>query len=143
KKLVLLDAHAILHRAYHAMPDFTSSRGEPTGGLYGVASMLLKIISELKPDYLVACYDRQEATFRKQVYEEYKGKRAKTDEALVAQIDKSREIFEAFGIPIYDKAGFEADDIIGTIVEEVKKEKEIQTVIASGDMDTLQLVSDN
>ena len=116
KKLVLLDAHAILHRAYHALPEFSSSKGEPTGALYGLTAMLMKIITELKPDYLIACYDLPEPTFRHDVYDAYKGKREKTEDALVAQIERSRDIFAAFNIPIYEKAGFEADDILGTIV---------------------------
>ncbi|MDO8183626.1 MAG: DNA polymerase [bacterium] len=144
KKLVLFDAHAILHRAYHAMPDFATSKGQPSGGLYGLATMLMKIINELKPDYLAACYDRPEETFRKQVYKEYKGTRAKTDDELVAQMERSREIFAAFHIPVYDQPSFEADDIIGTIVEQIKNNPPaggVQIIIASGDMDTLQLVS--
>lgn len=140
KTLVLLDAHAILHRAYHALPDFTSPTGEPTGALFGVVSMLLKIIEELKPDYIAACFDLPEPTHRHVVYEAYKAGRAKTDEALVAQIIRSRDIFEVFGIPIYEFAGFEADDALGTIVEETKKLKNLRVIIASGDMDTLQLV---
>jgi DNA polymerase-1 len=92
KTLVLLDAHAILHRAYHALPDFSSPTGEPTGALYGVVAMLLKIVEELKPDYIVACYDLPEPTYRHEVYKEYKAGRAKTDDSLVSQIIK-REIF--------------------------------------------------
>lgn len=141
-KLILLDAHAILHRAYHALPDFKNSAGEPTGGLYGIAAMLIKIVNDLKPDYLIACYDRAEATFRKQVYDQYKAGRVKADTELVKQMETSRDLFTAFGIPVYDLAGFEADDIIGTIVEEVSDQKSLQVVIASGDMDTLQLVDD-
>src|SRR3989344_3067392 len=140
--LVLLDAHAIIHRAYHALPDFTSSSGEPTGALYGVSSMLLKIIKELKPDIVIACYDLQKPTFRHEAYKEYKGKRAKTDDALVAQIPRSRDIFKAFNIPIFEKEGFEADDIIGTIASVAKKDASTRVIIASGDMDTLQLVDD-
>lgn len=141
KTLVLIDAHAILHRAYHALPDFTSSKGEPTGGLYGLSTMLMRIISELKPDYIAACYDRPEATFRKEAYDAYKAQRKKADDALIAQMDRSRDIFTAFSIPIYDQAGFEADDIIGTIVEQTKKDKNLSIIIASGDMDTMQLIS--
>lgn len=141
--VVLLDVHAILHRAYHAIPDFVSASGEPTGGLYGLSSMLMRIITDLKPDYIVACYDRAEATFRKEIYDNYKTGRPKTDEALVAQIVSSRKIFEGFNIPIYDKAGFEADDIIGTVVECLKDKKDLRIIIASGDMDTMQLVDDN
>ena len=140
QKLVLLDSHAIIHRAYHALPDFTSTTGEPTGALYGLSSMLMRIITDLKPDYVVACYDLPQKTFRHEVYKEYKAGRAKSDDALVAQIISSRKIFEAFNIPIYDAPGFEADDILGTIVEKFKKDKEINIIIASGDMDTMQLI---
>jgi DNA polymerase-1 len=153
-KIVLIDAHAILHRAYHALPDFSSSKGEPTGGLYGLASMLMRIITDLKPDYLFACYDRAEPTFRKQIYDDYKAKRPKAEPELIAQIIRSRDIFTALHIPIYDQPGFEADDIIGTLVKKLSgtpsptsSEPEVglrvpatQIVIASGDMDTLQLV---
>ncbi|HNW71409.1 MAG TPA: DNA polymerase [Candidatus Paceibacterota bacterium] len=142
KTLVLLDSHAIIHRAYHALPEFLSSKGEPTGALYGLSSMLMKIISDLKPDYIVACYDLPQKTFRHEAYEAYKAGRAKADEALISQLKSSRRIFEAFNIPIYDSPGFEADDLLGTIVEKLKKEKNINIVIASGDMDTMQLVKD-
>lgn len=140
KILVLLDAHAIIHRAYHALPEFTSSKGEPTGGLYGIATMLMKIIKELKPDYIAACYDLPAPTFRKEMYEGYKSGRPKADESLVHQIKRSRDIFSAFHIPMYEKAGFEADDIIGTVVENLSKVANLKIIIASGDMDTLQLV---
>ncbi len=141
--LVLLDTHAILHRAYHALPDFASPTGEPTGALYGVVAMLLKIIEELKPDYIIACYDLPEPTYRHEVYKEYKAGRAKTDDALIAQIKRSYDIFEAFNIPFYALPGFEADDILGTIVEETKNVKDLRVIVASGDMDTLQLVDDD
>ncbi|MFA6430644.1 MAG: DNA polymerase [Candidatus Paceibacterota bacterium] len=140
KTLVLLDVHAIVHRAYHALPDFATSSGEPTGALYGLSTMLLKIISDLKPDYIIACYDLPKPTYRHEAYKEYKAGRAKSDDELVSQLKKSYEIFKAFNIPVYSKEGFEADDMIGTIVENNKKEKNINIVIASGDMDTLQLV---
>jgi DNA polymerase-1 len=142
QKLVLLDAHAIIHRAYHALPEFTSSQGEPTGALYGLTAMLLKMIEDLKPDYLVACYDLPDPTYRHEVYEGYKATRKATDDALVAQLNRSRDIFAVFNIPIYEKPGFEADDMLGTIVEEMKGKKGVDIVIASGDMDTLQLVDD-
>src|SRR3990167_6700450 len=140
-RLVLLDAHAIIHRAYHALPEFLSGKGEPTGALYGLSSMLLKIITDLKPDYLIACYDLPQKTFRHEAYDGYKAGRAKTDEALIAQLKESRKIFEAFNIPIYDAPGFEADDVLGTIVEKEKNEKNLDIIIASGDMDTMQLVN--
>ncbi len=140
KKLVLLDVHAILHRAYHALPNFSSSKGLPTGALYGVSAMVIKIIDELKPDYIAACYDLPEPTFRHEVYNDYKAGRSKAEDDLIVQIKRSYEIFEAFHIPIYTAAGFEADDLLGTIVEKTKNKKDIQVIIASGDMDTLQLV---
>ena len=138
--LVILDAHAILHRAFHALPDFSSPTGEPTGALYGVTTMLLKIIEDFKPEYIVACYDLPEATHRHIAYEAYKGTRKKTDDALVTQIERSRDIFKVFGIPIYEKPGFEADDMLGTIAHLMKEHKDTRVIIASGDMDTLQCV---
>ncbi len=141
KRIVLLDAHAIIHRAYHALPaDFTSPTGAPTGALYGLVSMLLKIITELSPDYLAACYDLPKPTVRHEAYAEYKGTRTKTDDALVAQIIESRKVFEAFSIPLYEREGFEADDLLGTIAHELRDRGDVEVVIASGDMDTLQLV---
>ncbi len=138
--LVLLDAHAILHRAYHALPDFSSPSGEPTGALYGVTTMLLRIVEEFKPQYIVACYDLPEPTYRHEAFEGYKAGRKKTEEALVQQINRSRDIFEVFGIPIVERAGFEADDMLGTIAHLTANEKNLRVVIASGDMDTLQCV---
>jgi DNA polymerase-1 len=143
KRLVLLDAHAIIHRAYHALPDFASSKGEPTGALYGLATMVMKIAEELSPDFMIACYDLPQATYRHEAYKEYKAGRKKTDPELVSQLKRSRELFEAFSVPMYDKPGFEADDMLGTIVELLKKDKAIDIIIASGDMDTMQLVDGN
>jgi DNA polymerase-1 len=140
KTLVLLDVHAIVHRAYHALPEFATSKGEPTGALYGLSTMLLKIINDLKPDYIAACYDLPKPTYRHIAYKEYKAGRGKADEELVSQLKKSYDIFNAFNIPVYSKEGFEADDMIGTIVEKERKNKDLDIVIASGDMDTLQLV---
>ncbi len=140
KRIVLLDAHALLHRAYHALPEFTSSKGVPTGGLYGYVSMIIRIISEWKPDYIIACYDLPQKTFRHEAYDAYKGHRAKTDDALVEQIKSSRYVCEKLSIPIYDMPGFEADDMLGTIVEQTKKDKNLEILIATGDMDSLQLV---
>ncbi len=163
KTLVLLDSHAIIHRAYHALPDFLSSKGEPTGALYGLSTMLMKIIVDLKPDYIVACYDLPQKTFRHEAYDGYKKGRAKTDEALITQLKNSRQIFEAFNIPIYDAPGFEADDVLGTIVAQLRPHLTspyvpsknrggtlsltkggggINIIIASGDMDTMQLIDD-
>lgn len=140
KTLVLLDTHAIIHRAYHALPELTDPKGEPAGAVYGLSTMLMKIVKELSPDYVVAAYDLPGPTHRHEVYKEYKAKRPKADDALVSQIQRSRDILAAFGIPLYEAPGFEADDVIGTIATAEKKKFDI--IIASGDMDTLQLVDD-
>lgn len=143
KTLVLLDVHAILHRAYHALPDFKSTSGEPTGALYGLCTLLIKLVKDLKPDYIVACYDLPEPTQRHEVYADYKAGRKKTDDDLIHQLERSKDIFTAFSIPMYSSPGFEADDMLGTIVEFLKDDKDINIVIASGDMDTMQLVKDD
>ena len=146
KRLVLLDSHALLHRAYHAMVGFSTFDGRPTGALFGFIKMVLKIKDELKPDYIVACFDRKEATFRHEVYENYKAQRAKSDEELVSQIKLAPKVCEALNIPVYSLAGFEADDLLGTIVEELTKQdfkvrgEDLEIFIASGDMDTMQLI---
>ena len=140
KTVILLDAHAILHRAYHALPDFSSQNGEPTGALYGVVTMILRIIETFDPDHIVACYDLPEPTYRHDAYAEYKATRSKADDALIEQIKRSRDLMDAFGIPIYEAAGFEADDILGTIAAKLADSPEWQVVIASGDMDTMQCI---
>ncbi len=136
--LILLDTHAIIHRAYHALPELTSPSGEPVGALYGLSTMLMKLVKEMKPDHIVAAFDLPGATHRHDVYKEYKSKRPKTDDALVAQITRARDVLAVFGIPLYEAPGFEADDIIGTIA--VKAKKDFDVIIASGDMDTMQLI---
>ncbi len=145
KILVLLDVHAILHRAYHALPEFESSKGEPTGALYGLCTFLIKLVKDLKPDYIIACYDLPEPTLRHEVYENYKAGRKKIDEVLVQQLERSKDVFKAMHIPMYSSPGFEADDMLGTIVESIQKTKrtDIDIVIASGDMDTMQLIDDD
>lgn len=142
KRIVLLDTHAIIHRAYHALPEFTGPSGAPTGALYGLVAMLIKIITDLKPDYIAACYDLPKPTIRHEVYADYKATRVKLDDALAQQIGESRKVFETFSIPMYEREGFEADDLLGTIAHMLKKERGVDVIIASGDMDTLQLVDD-
>lgn len=140
ERLVILDAHAILHRAFHALPDFTAPSGEPTGALYGVVLMLLKIVEDFSPDYIVAAFDLPEPTYRHDAFEGYKAKREKTDDTLIAQINRSRDLFAAFGVPIYEHPGFEADDVLGTIAHITRANKNLEIIIASGDMDTMQCV---
>jgi DNA polymerase-1 len=144
KRVVLLDSHAIIHRAYHAFEkaELTGPNGAPVGALYGLMTMVLKIITDLKPEYIVACFDLPKPTIRHEAFAEYKGTRTKTDDALREQIEGSRKVFEAFSIPLYEREGYEADDLLGTIAHELKAEKGVEVIIASGDMDTLQLVDE-
>lgn len=141
KRLVLLDSHAIIHRAYHALPHFSSSKGEPTGALYGLVAMLLKLSEDLKPDYIIATRDLPGKTHRHEAYEEYKGTRAEADPELIAQLQKAPRVFESFGIPVLSAPGYEADDVIGTLVKQAASRQDVEIVIATGDMDTLQLVN--
>src|ERR1700690_3262760 len=141
KRLVLLDSHALLHSAYHALPDFSSSKGEPTGALFGLITRILKIVADLKPDYIVAARDLPGPTHRHDVYEAYKGTRAKIEDDLIAKLERAPKVFEAFGIPLYERAGFEADDVIGTIVKEMSTRSDIEIIIVTGDMDLFQLIS--
>ena len=142
KKLLLLDSHAILHRAYHGLPDFKSDSGEPTGALYGYITFLLKAVKDYEPDYVVAAFDLPGPTFRHDQYKEYKGTRQKIDDELVSQLKAARAVAEALGVPVYELPGFEADDMLGTIVKELHNKRDVDILIASGDMDTLQLVDD-
>ncbi len=141
KKIILLDAHAIIHRAYHALPDFSNTEGHPTGALFGITSMVIKIIETFDPEYIIACFDLPEKTFRHHAFAEYKGTRKKSDDALVLQITEAYTLFQALGIPIYESPGFEADDILGTLVRILSETSPYDIIIASGDMDTLQLTA--
>jgi DNA polymerase-1 len=140
KTLLLIDANSVIHRSFHALPPFTGPVGEPTGALYGVASILLKLWKDEKPAYAAALFDRPEPTFRKKEYPEYKAQRPPAPDDLIAQIVEARHLFEAFGIKTFEKPGFEADDLIATLAEHFKNEPELQVVILTGDRDTLQLI---
>lgn len=140
KRLIIVDANALLHRAFHALPPLTTKKGEQTGAVYGFLLTLFKAIKDLKPEYIVSCFDTAAPTFRHTKFEEYKAQRPKTPEDLSQQIPKIKEILKTFNIPIFEKDGFEADDLIATIA---KKDGQLDTYILSGDLDTLQLVDGN
>ena len=140
-KLILIDGNAILHRAYHALPPLTTKRGEPINAVYGFISMLLRVIQDLKPTHIVVAFDRKEPTFRHKEYKQYQAHRPETDKNLISQFDKARRVIDAFGIPFYDKAGFEADDVIGTLVKQAEKKLD-EIIIVTGDKDILQLVTE-
>lgn len=140
KKLVLIDSNALVHRAFHALPALSSPTGQPTNAIYGFTSVLLKMIADLKPDYMVATFDLPGPTFRHEEYEAYKAHRVKAPDELYAQIPGVKRMLTAFGIPILELAGFEADDVIGTVSAQTQVLPDVQTVIVTGDLDTLQLV---
>ncbi|PIR86846.1 MAG: hypothetical protein COU11_03250 [Candidatus Harrisonbacteria bacterium CG10_big_fil_rev_8_21_14_0_10_49_15] len=142
RKLLLIDSHALIHRLFHGMPPLTTEDNEPVGAIYGLCQLLIKIVREEQPDYIAACFDRPEPTFRKQEFEAYKATRAATMPDIIPQLIESRSTFAAFGIPVYELAGYEADDLIATIVENYKDTPDLQIVILSGDRDLLQLVVD-
>jgi len=141
KKLILLDSHALLHRSYHALPPLVSEKGILVNGVYGFLLVFLKIIRELKPDYLAATFDLKGPTFRHLEYKEYKAKRVKVPENFYEQVEIVKRFLNAFGVLILEKEGYEADDIIATIVEKFKDE-DLEIIILTGDLDTLQLVND-
>jgi DNA polymerase-1 len=140
-KLVLIDGNAILHRAYHALPPLTTRKGEPINAVYGLVSMLLRVISDLKPTHIIVAFDRKEPTFRHKEFENYQAQRPPMDKELSSQFEKAKDVLYAIGIPVYEKAGFEADDIIGTLAKEAEKKLD-ETVIVTGDKDILQLVTE-
>ena len=142
KKLLVVDALALLHRSWHAIPPTMKTKdGEVVNAVYGVTSALLKALKDVKPTYAVMTFDEKGPTFRNKMYKEYKAHREKKPDELYAQIPRVKEISEALGIPAIGIQGFEADDVIGTLSEKFKSETEV--VILTGDLDTLQLVDDH
>ncbi len=140
KRFILIDAHAVIHRAYHAIPPLTAPSGEVVHAVYGFTSILLRILRELKPDYIAAAFDMPGPTFRHIAYERYKAQRPAAPSDLISQFALVKEVLASMQISIFQKSGFEADDIIGTIVEKLKSEKQLEIIIVTGDMDMLQLV---
>ena len=143
KKLVVIDGNAIIHRSFHALPPLTTKKGELVNAVYGFASTLLSVIERFQPDYILATFDLKAPTFRHKEYAEYKATRVKAPDELYGQIERVKELVRAFNIPIYEKEGFEADDVIGTVVKQSEVSgADIENIIVTGDLDTLQLVSD-
>lgn len=137
-KLVLIDGNAILHRSFHALPPLNTPKGEPINAVYGLVSMLLRAIQDLKPTHLAVCFDEKEKTFRQKEFSDYQAQRPPTAPDLESQFKKARKFLEACRIPVYSKGGYEADDVIGTIA----KKFDGAVVIATGDRDILQLIND-
>ncbi len=143
KTLVLIDGHAIIHRAFHALPEgLATSKGEAVNATFGFTSILIKALTEIKPDYIAVAFDRPTPTFRHEHFVEYKAHRPALPDIMRPQFGRIREIVEAFGIPIYEKDGFEADDVLGTLAVQATHQG-VDTIIFTGDMDTLQLVNEH
>ena len=139
-KLVLVDGSSYLYRAFHALPDLRTSRGEPTGAIRGVISMLRRLIDDGKPDYFAVVFDAPGKTFRDEWYPEYKANRSPMPEALVAQIAPLHELIRVHGWPILMVEGVEADDVIGTLARQAEQNG-IDTLISTGDKDLAQLIT--
>lgn len=139
-KLVLVDGHAILHRAFHALPPLTDKNGNLINAVYGLVTMLLRVIQELQPSHIIVCFDEAKPTFRKKEFPKYQSHRLKTDVGLASQFDKAKDVVRSLGIPAYSKAGYEADDLLGTIAKKAKAKGEV--IIITGDRDILQLVDE-
>ena len=138
KKLIIIDSHSLLYRAFHALPPLVNSKGQPTGAIYGFLLTLFKAIKDVGANYIVACFDTPKATFRHQAFGEYKAHRAAMPEGIVSQIPLVKVVLQSFGVPIFEKDGYEADDVVATISQTAKQDAEVY--IVSGDLDNLQLV---
>jgi len=143
KRFLIIDANALIHRAYHALPPLRNRKGELINAIYGFCSIFFKILKELEPDFIIAAFDLPFPTFRHKKFKGYKIKRPKTPEELSQQILKVKDLLKEFDIPVLEKRGFEADDIIGTVSRLVSKKEtrlQIENIILTGDADLFQLV---
>ncbi len=140
QRLLIIDGNALIHRSFHAIPPLNNNQGEQVNAVYGFAATLLKAWKELKPTHIAATFDLKGPTFRDAIFDQYKATRVKAPDELYEQIPKVKELVRTFDIPIYEQKGFEADDMIGTITKQAPKN--VECVILTGDMDTMQLVDD-
>ncbi len=146
KRLMVIDGNALVHRAYHALPPLTTKSGKLVNAVYGFLLVFFRAIKDFKPAYIAATFDLPAPTFRDGIYDGYKAKRPKAPDELYNQLPEVKKILKAMGIKIYEVAGFEADDTIGTIATMAQKQQifpPIETIIVTGDLDTLQLIDDN
>lgn len=142
KRFILFDGHALLFRAYHAMPPFTAPDGRPSGAVYGFANVLVRVLRELEPTWLITCFDAPGPTFRDAIYADYKGTRAETPADLITQEPMVKEVLDAFNVPHVALSGWEADDLIATLVDQALAEKKVEVdevIVVTGDRDLLQL----
>ena len=138
-RIALFDGNALVHRAYHAVKPLTTSRGELTNAVFGFATMLLKTFGDFHPEYGAVAFDKRAPTFRHEAYPDYKANRARMAEDLAPQFDRVRELVDAFGMPIFELAGYEADDLLGTLARQAL-ERGLEVYVVTGDTDALQLV---
>jgi len=143
-RLVVIDGNAIMHRAYHALPPLTTPDGEIVNIVYGFLSVIIKLYHDLQPTHMAVAFDRPGPTFRNDLFKEYQSQRPKMEDDFIRQIALVHDAVAAFGIPMYEMDGYEADDMIGTISREATKKKSgiDQVIIVTGDRDILQLVRD-
>jgi DNA polymerase-1 len=140
--LVLVDGSAVFHRGYHAIPHLSNAQGEPTNAVYGFLTIIIKVLGDLKPDYLIVAWDKSNKTFRNEMYAEYKATRSAMDDDLRVQIAPTKELIKTLGLPMVEVDNYEADDIIGTLARKAEKQGDLEIVIATGDRDQLQLVDE-
>lgn len=141
RKILLIDGHSILNRAFYGLPDLTNSQGRHTGAVYGFLNILFRILEEEQPDYLSVAFDLHAPTFRHKIYEAYKGTRKPMPEELREQVPLIKEMLSAMGVKIVSKEGYEADDILGTLAKRSEKQG-MDVTILSGDRDLLQLATE-
>jgi DNA polymerase-1 len=141
ERLMLLDGYGLVYRGYFALPPLTTSKGELVNGVFGFASIVLRGIQDLQPDYLAVSFDLPGPTFRHEQYADYKATRVKMPDDLRDQFPKVREVVKALRIPVYEMPGYEADDVIGTITRELDGRDDLETTIVTVDLDMLQLVT--
>ncbi len=139
-KIVLIDGHSILHRAFYGVPDLSNAEGLHTNAVYGFLNIMFKILDEEKPEYLTVAFDVHAPTFRHEIYKEYKGTRKPMPEELQEQVPVMKEVLKAMGIKTVEKPGLEADDILGTLATRAEKEG-MEVSLISGDRDLLQIAS--
>jgi DNA polymerase I len=141
ERLMLLDGYGLVYRGYFALPPLTTSKGELVNGVFGFASIVLRGIVDLQPDYLAVSFDLPGPTFRHEQYADYKATRVKMPDDLRDQFPKVREVVKALRIPVYEMRGYEADDVIGTITQQLDSQQDLETTIVTVDLDMLQLVT--
>lgn len=142
KKIILVDANSLIHRAFHALPPFRSPQGELVNAVYGFYSILLNIITRIKPDYAAISFDVSKKTFRHEAFEGYKAKRVKAPDELYEQFARIKEILGILNFPIFEKEGFEADDVLATLSSALKDDNDMEVYIITSDKDAFQLVND-